>query len=121
MTALLDWANYANNDLDMYMGGLEDSESGSRFERDIFGPGGGSDEWDDGTYTVEIGIWTAADADIPWKIFFVHPDQQTISSYEGTLTGLALGTGVNANVPIVSFTKTTDPDSGDVSYTFTQL
>ena len=116
MTALLDWVNPAGNDVDMYIGAVESAESGSRWETDIF-----NDTHADGTYTVEAGVWVASDTDIPWKIFFVHPDQETVTSFEGTLTGLTLGTGVNANVEIATLTKTTDAGSGVVSYTFSQL
>lgn len=124
MTGLLDWVNSDANDLDMYMihvpSGtvVETAESGSRWETDIFR---GSGNWPDAEYRVEIGVWSIADTEIDWKIFFVEGENSANHTImEGTLSGLTAGTGANANVPIVSFTQTTDAD-GNLSYTYTKL
>lgn len=120
MTGLLDWTNSASNDLDMYMkdasGALvESAESGSRWETDIFNSGR-----PDGVYTVEIGVWIANDTDIDWKLFFVHPDQTTITVLEGSLSGLTLGQGANANIAVATITQTTDAD-GNETFAFAKL
>lgn len=115
MTALFDWVDPANNDLDMLIFRddftlVESAASGSRWETDIF-----NDTHADGNYFVAIDFWTAS-GDIPWKIWFVHPDQKTISSFEGTFVGAVSGDFV---YPLINFTKTTDGD-GVVSYIFSQ-
>ena len=115
MTVLFDWANPGANDLDMYMFSsgfalVEDSGTGSRYEQDIF-----NDTHPDGTYFVAIDFYTAS-GDIPWKLFFVHPDQITVSYFEGVFEGAASGDFV---YPVVNFTKMTDAD-GVVSYVFEQ-
>jgi len=115
MTALFDWGDPGANDLDMLMfrddGTLvEVGASGSRWETDIF-----NDTHADGNYFVDIDFWIAS-GDIPWKIFFVHPDQTTISFFEGTFVGAQSGDYVS----LISFTKSTD-GSGVVTYTFSQL
>lgn len=113
MTYLLDWANPDINDLDAYVLGFESAESGSRYETDIF-----NDEHPDGDYTIDVGVWTAGETEIPWKLFFVFPNQTDYLIFEGTFTNLTLGTNVNGfpYASIVGFTKTTDSE-GVVSYT----
>lgn len=113
MTVLFDWANPGANDLDMYMfssgfAQVEGSGSGSRYETDIF-----NDTHPDGSYFVAIDFYTAS-GDIPWKLFFVHPDQITVSYFEGVFVDAAGGDFV---YPVVNFTKMTDAD-GVVSYVF---
>jgi hypothetical protein len=115
MTALFDWGDPANNDLDMLIfrddfTQVEGAASGSRWETDIF-----NDTHADGNYFVAIDFWIAS-GDIPWKIFFVHPDQTTVTSFEGTFVGAQDGDFV---FPLINFTKTTD-GSGVVTYTFSQ-
>lgn len=117
MTALFDWANPDSNDLDMLMFNadtfeqVESAASGSRWETDIF-----NDTHPDGNYFIAIDFWIAS-GDIPWKIFFVHPDQTTITSFEGTFVGANSGDFV---FPLINFTKSTDAGTGEVSYTFSQ-
>ncbi|WP_297763804.1 hypothetical protein [uncultured Muriicola sp.] len=113
MTYLLDWANPDINDLDTYVLGFESAETGSRYETDIF-----NDTHPDGDYTIDVGVWTAGETDIPWKLFFVFPNQTDYLIFEGTFTNLTLGTNVNGfpYASIVGFTKTTDSE-GVVSYT----
>ena len=111
MNYLLDWANSDINDLDVYIAGLESSETGTRYESDIFNA-----EYPDGEYIIEAGLYDIAETSIPWKLFFVHPDQVTVDVFGGTFENLTIGTGVNANVNLVTFTKTTDPDTGDVTF-----
>ncbi|PQJ22986.1 hypothetical protein [Tenacibaculum sp. SG-28] len=128
MTMLADWANPDINDLDMYVFNddtgvtYEVSESANRYETDIM-----NNEWPDGNYIVQIGFWIATDNEIPWRLFFVHPNQITIDSFSGTFSSDDITTGF-ANV--VTFEKTTDPgedgivgtdDDGEVSYVFRQL
>ncbi|SMC64319.1 hypothetical protein [Cellulophaga tyrosinoxydans] len=111
MNYLLDWANPEDNDLDVYIAGLESSETGTRYESDIFNA-----EYPDGEYTIEVGLYIVSETSIPWKLFFVHPDQVTVDVFEGTFDNLTIGTGLNDNIDIVTFTKTTDPDTGDVTF-----
>jgi len=117
MTALFDWENPGANDLDMLMfnadtfANVESAASGSRYETDIF-----NDTHPDGNYFVAIDFWIAS-GDIPWKIFFVHPDQKTVTSFEGTFVGAASGDFI---FPLINFTKSTDAVTGEVSYTFSQ-
>jgi hypothetical protein len=113
MTVLFDWANPGANDLDMYMfssgfAQVESSGTGSRYEQDIF-----NDTHPDGTYFVAIDCYTAS-GNIPWKLFFVHPDQITVSYFEGVFEDAASGDFI---YPVVNFTKMTDAD-GVVSYVF---
>ena len=116
MTALFDWANPGANDLDMYaynagtFANVEAAESGSRYETDIF-----NDTHPDGTYFIAIGTYRAS-GDIPWKLFFVHPDQITVSYFEGVFEDTANGGFI---YPVVNFTKMTDAN-GVVSYVFEQ-
>jgi hypothetical protein len=114
MTVLFDWENPAENDLDMFMfrddfTQVEDAASGSRWETDIF-----NNSHADGNYFVAIDFFVAS-GDIPWKIFFVHPNQTTITSFEGTFVGAQDGDFV---FPLINFTKTTV--GGVVTYTFSQ-
>jgi len=116
MTALFDWVNPGANDLDMLIFDansfalVESAASGSRWETDIF-----NDTHPDGDYFVAIDFWIAS-GDIPWKIFFVHPDQTTVTSFSGTFAGAASGDFI---FPLINFTKSTD-GNGVVSYTFSQ-
>lgn len=119
MTALFDFAPSADGsstDLDMLMYNTETFEqvesaaSGSRWETDIF-----NDTHPDGDYFVAIDLYQAS-GDIPWKIFFVHPNQTTIDYFEGTFENTASGDFI---YPVIDFTKSTDAD-GNVSYVFTQ-
>jgi hypothetical protein len=115
MTALFDWGDPGANDLDMLIFRddftlVESAASGSRWETDIF-----NDTHADGNYFVAIDFWVAS-GDIPWKLWFVHPDQKTISSFAGTFAGAASGDFV---YPLINFTKSTD-GNGVVSYTFSQ-
>ena len=127
MTALFDWARPGSNDLDMLMfnadtfDNVESAASGSRWETDIFRNDDTRDQHPDGNYFIAIDFWVADGADIPWKIFFVHPDQKTISSFEGTFTNVTPtgGGGGDFIFPLINFTKSTDAD-GNVSYTFSQ-
>ncbi len=121
MTALFDWTNSAGNDLDMLMfnadtfANVESAASGSRWETDIF-----NDTHPDGDYFIAVDAWAVADADIDWRLFFVQPNQTEIVIFEGTFTGLTVGTAANALIfPVVNFTKSTDA-SGNVSYTYSQ-
>ena len=71
MTALFDWTDPINNDLDMYIFSeaneqVESSTSGSRWETDIF-----NDTHLDGKYFVLIDLFIAS-GDIPWRLFFVN-------------------------------------------------
>lgn len=119
MTALFDFApstDGSSTDLDMLMYNTETFEqvesaaSGSRWETDIF-----NDTHPDGDYFVAIDLYQAS-GDIPWKIFFVHPNQTTIDYFEGTFENTASGDFI---YPVIDFTKSTDAD-GNVSYVFTQ-
>jgi hypothetical protein len=116
MTALFDWGDPGANDLDMLMFRddftlVEIGATGSRWETDIF-----NDTHADGNYFIAIDFWIAS-GDIPWKLWFVHPDQVTVTSFEGTFTGAASGDFI---FPLINFTKSTDPGTGEVSYTFSQ-
>ena len=117
MTALFDWGNPDANDLDMLIfdadtfANVESAASGSRWETDIF-----NDTHPDGNYFVAIDFWVAS-GDIPWKIFFVHPDQKTVTSFVGVFANAAGGDFV---FPLINFTKSTDGGTGEVSYTFSQ-
>lgn len=119
MTILLDWENPGDNDFDMYVtdanANVESAESGSRYETDIF-----NNSHPDGTYNVIVSPYNAAATEVSWKIFFVHPNQVDITSFEGKLTGLNIGEGVNSNVTVATLTKSTDADNV-VSYTFEKL
>ena len=116
MTALFDWLNPGANDLDMLIynadtfANVESAASGSRYETDIF-----NDTHPDGNYFIAIDFWVAS-GDIPWKLFFVHPDQITVSYFEGVFENAANGDFV---FPLVNFTKSTDAN-GVVSYVFEQ-
>jgi len=116
MTVLFDWFDPGANDLDMFIfnadtfAQVEDSATGSRYEQDIF-----NDTHPDGNYFIAIDFWVAS-GDIPWKLFFVHPDQITVSYFEGVFANAANGDFV---FPVVNFTKSTDAN-GVVSYVFEQ-
>ncbi len=122
MTALFDWGNPGGNDLDMLMfnadtfDNVESAASGDRWETDIF-----NDTHPDGNYFIAIDFWIATGDDIPWKLFFVHPDQKTISSFSGTFTNVTAtgGGGGDFIFPLINFTKSTDADD-NVTYTFSQ-
>jgi len=119
MTILFDWENPGANDLDVRIFNadtftqVELAVSGSRWETDTF-----NDTHPDGDYFVLIEFFTAS-GNIPWQIFFVHPDQETISFFEGTFMSTASGDAV---FPLINFTKTTTVVDGEdvVSYTFSQ-
>ena len=119
MTALFDWADSGNNDLDMYMYNadtfalVEAAGTGSRWETDIF-----NDTHPDGNYFIAIDFWQATGDDIPYKFFFVHPNQLDITLMEGVFTNVTPGGG-DFVYPVINFTKTTD-GNGVVSYTFSQ-
>jgi hypothetical protein len=119
MTALFDFAPSTDGsarDLDMLMynadtfENVESAASGSRWETDIF-----NDTHPDGDYFVAIDLYKAT-GNIPWKIFFVHPNQTTIDYFEGTFEDTVDGDFI---YPVINFTKSTDAD-GIVSYVFTQ-
>ncbi|MEE1963795.1 hypothetical protein V1387_13945 [Allomuricauda taeanensis] len=106
MTYLVDWANPSINDLDVYVSTLEAAETGDRYETDIF-----DDTHPDGTYTIDVAVYIASESDIPWRIFFVYPDQTTFEIFEGVLTGVSGGEFFS----LVTFTKSTDGE-GVVTY-----
>jgi len=108
MTYLLDWANPSINDLDAYVSDLETAATGDRYETDIF-----DDTHPDGTYTIDVVPYIVSEETIPWKIFFVYPDQESFEIFEGTFTNAVEG----ETYPLVQFTKTTDPDTEEVTYT----
>jgi hypothetical protein len=119
MTALFDFqpsTDGSARDLDMLMFNastfdqVETAASGSRWETDIF-----NDTHPDGDYFIAIDFWRAT-GDVPWEIFFVHPDQITVSYFNGVFLGAADGDFI---YPVINFTKSTDVD-GVVSYTFSQ-
>ncbi len=119
MTALFDFANPGSNDLDMLIYSdafdlVESAASGSRWETDIF-----NDTHPDGGYFVAIDFWIAS-GDIPWKLFFVDPDQTTVTDFSGTFTNVT-ETNQDGNgdfiFPLINITKSTDGD-GNVSYTY---
>ena len=107
MTYLVDWANPSINDFDVYVSVLESAESGDRYETDIF-----DDTHPDGTYTIDIVPYIASESDIPWRVFFVYPDQTTFEIFGGVLTNVTEGEVYS----VVTFTKSTD-GNGVVTYT----
>ena len=127
MTALFDWARPGSNDLDMSMFNadtfdrVENAVSGSRWETDIFRNDDTGEQHPDGNYFIAIDFWIADGADLPWKLFFVHPDQKTITDFSGTFTNVTPtgGGGGDFIFPLINFTKSTDAN-GVVSYTFSQ-
>jgi len=115
MTYLMDWANPSINDFDVYVADLEVPENsievsatGNRYESDIF-----NNTHPDGTYTIDVVPYTVSEETVPWKIFFVYPDQESFEIFEGTFTNAVEG----ETYPLVQFTKTTDPNTEEVTYT----
>jgi len=110
MTYLIDWENPSVNDLDAFVSDLEDSGTGDRYEFDIF-----DDTHPDGTYTIDVYTYSIMEnqGDLPWRVFFVYPDQTTFEIFEGTITGVTQ----DEFYPLVEFTKTTDPETQEVTYT----
>nr|WP_288931889.1 hypothetical protein [uncultured Allomuricauda sp.] len=109
MTYLIDWENPSVNDLDAFVSDLEDSGTGDRYEFDIF-----DDTHPDGTYTIDVYTYSIMEnqGDLPWRVFFVYPDQTTFEIFEGTITGVTQ----DEFYPLVEFTKTTDPETQEVTY-----
>lgn len=111
-TILFDWENPSSaRDLDMRVFTstfdlVESAGSGSRWETDIL-----DTDHPDGDYFVVIDVWRGS-GDIPWKFFFVHPDQVTMEVFEGTFTAAEIASGII--FPVIEWTKTTT--NGVVSY-----
>jgi len=102
-TILLDWENPGANDFDMFVfqsdfTQVESAASGSRWETDIL-----DDTHPDGDYFIGVDLY-AGSGDVPYKIFFVHPDQTTVDVFEGVFTAAQQGTFV---FPVVNWTKST--------------
>ena len=113
-TVLLDWENPRANDLDMRVfdidfNQVEGAGTGSRYETDIL-----NDTHPDGDYFVVIDIYIGS-APIPWQLFFVMPDQETVKFFSGTLTADDVAAGIV--FPVIEYTKSTV--DGESVYTFT--
>jgi hypothetical protein len=59
----------------------------------------------------EISNKPSTGNNIPWRLFFVHPNQKDIETFTGVFENPSNG---NFVFPVVSFTKTTD-NSGEIS------
>ena len=115
MTLLIDWENPNTNDIDMYVFSetfdqVEAGTTTSRWETDIF-----NDTHPDGNYFVAIDLWDAT-GDLPWQLFFVDPDQTTVTKFDGIFAAADTAAGTFV-FPLVNFTKSTDADD-NVSYTY---
>lgn len=121
LNSIFDWTNPENADLDFYVideaftAILESSETGSRFESDLFQTIGR----EDGVYVFYTSIFTApADEAIDYQVLSTLPDG-SLNAFEGTLPA---GSPQGSFIPLGSFEKITDEVSGTVSYTnFTAL
>jgi hypothetical protein len=107
MTYLVDWDNPDINDLDAYVLGLESSETGDRYEYDIF-----DDTHPDGTYSVVVVPYVTGEEEIPWRVFFVYPNQKDYEIFEGVISDISS----EEFYPLIEFTKTTNQDTGEVVY-----
>ncbi|TVZ58839.1 hypothetical protein NA63_1347 [Flavobacteriaceae bacterium MAR_2010_105] len=100
----LDWANPAENDLDLYVYNsvtgayIEASETGSRWEGDFI-----DDGHPDGVYYVEVGFWSVTGDNIPYSIHCLRNDE-TVDYYEGVFQSPVSRTYLS---PILVLTKTT--------------
>jgi len=121
LNSIFDWSNSENADLDFYVideaftAIFEDSETGSRFESDLFETVGR----EDGVYVFYTIIFTApADEAIDYQVLSTLPDG-SLNVFEGTLPA---GSPQGSFIPLGSFEKITDEVSGTISYTnFTAL
>lgn len=120
LNSIFDWSNPEEADLDFFVvdasgADLESSESGSRFESDLFQTIGR----EDGVYTFETIIFAApADEALNYQVLSTLPDG-TLNVFEGVLIA---GTTQGVRIPLGTFEKVTDEVSGIVSYTnFTAL
>ncbi|MDY8134434.1 hypothetical protein [Aquimarina sp. 2201CG5-10] len=115
LNILFDWEDPATNDLDMQVIDraftfiFETSESGNRFESDLFQNAGR----DDGIYDVYTIIFTASPTvDLNYDLLFTLPDG-SLEVINGTLPA---GSPNLTRIPIATFEKSTDAVTGEVSY-----
>lgn len=113
LTVFLDWANPDVNDLDLYLldfpvtGQFDASESGSRYEEILME----SADYADGTYSVAVASFTAVPAGgTPLSIVFIRPTGDL------EVFNFTYPEGSPGEI-YVSFEKTTDPETGVISYT----
>lgn len=121
LNSIFDWTNPEGADLDFFVIDeafttiLESSESGTRFESDLFQTVGR----EDGVYVFYTVIFGApADEAIDYQVLSTLPDG-SLNAFVGTLpAGVAQG----QYIALGSFEKITDEVSGTISYTnFTAL
>ncbi len=119
LNILFDWAGAPAADLDMYVYDantfeqFESAATGSRYEVDLFENAGRPD----GDYFVAIQVYANGSveptADIDYLFALTLPDG-TVDIYTGTFEDAAAD---DFYYPVINFTKTTDPETGTVSYT----
>ncbi len=115
LNILLDWDNPAANDLDLqvidraFTAIFENSDSGDRFESDLFQNTGRAD----GIYDIYVIPFTAVPAEgINFALLLTQPDG-TLAVLNGSIPSTAT---TGARVAVGTFEKVTDPVTGVVSY-----
>ncbi|MFD2589071.1 hypothetical protein ACFSQJ_19250 [Croceitalea marina] len=115
INVIADWNGAPGVDIDMQMIDrafttiFEDAASGSRFESDLFQNVGR----EDGIYDVYLIAFTPVDpAGTPYAVLFTLPDGRLVD-VTGTLAG---DTPLGTRIPVATFEKTTNAETGVISY-----
>ena len=122
LNVLFDWEGAPSSDLDMYIYSAdtfelyESAETGSRYEVDLFQ----NLNRPDGDYFIAVGVYSIGTdeptRDLDYLFALTLPDG-TVDIYTGTFEAAADG---DFYFPVINFTKTTDEETGTVSYTTSQ-